>query len=166
MKDFLTPSILAVGAMMREDVPGLLSLLTPFYHFPPLIKQLQSRGGRAYDGETHRRTPLCLGRTDSREKEKERETEGKQEGREDTVWPIDPIVLRPSLLCGHAGRISVSRSGLILVSLAGHLLLKMSKFVHLLSRKRRNEKAENCYVMAPVEFKAPVPLSTTSLWSF
>ncbi len=56
----------------------------------------------------------------------------KQQGRKETVWPIDPIKLRPSLLCGHASRISVSRLGLILVSLAGHLLLRKSKFVHLL----------------------------------
>lgn len=42
MKDsillLLTPSILAVGAMMKEDMPGLL-FLPPFYHFSPLIKQ-------------------------------------------------------------------------------------------------------------------------------
>lgn len=42
MKDSLlllrTPSILAVGAMMKEDVPGLL-FLPPFYRFSPSIKQ-------------------------------------------------------------------------------------------------------------------------------
>lgn len=54
--------------------------------------------------------------------------------REDTVWPIDPISLRPCLLCGLAGRISVPRLRLILVSLAGHLLLSISKLIHLSER--------------------------------
>lgn len=74
--------------------------------------------------------------------------------RENTVWPIDPISLRPCLLCGLAGRISVPRLRLILVSLAGHLLLSISKLIHLLERCQMQRGKKNCHVMEPFEFKA------------
>lgn len=67
------------------------------------------------------------------EKPKELVDREKQEAREDTAWPVDLIRLRPSLLCGHAGRISMSNLGLILVSLERLSLLRISTFVHLLS---------------------------------
>lgn len=70
----------------------------------------------------------------------------KQQGRENTVWNIDPIKLHPSLLCGHSNRISLSRLGLILVSLAGHWLLRMSKLVHLLSCCRLQRKMHKIVV--------------------
>lgn len=66
-------------------------------------------------------------------REKERE-------REDTVRPLDPLRLRPSLLCGLAGRISVSTLWLILVSLAVHLLLNISKLIHLLEDGCRGKR--------------------------
>lgn len=95
---------------------------------------------------------------DLREKEKEAVDREKQEGREDRAWPVDSIKLRPSS-CVATLVISVSRLGLISGSLAGQLLLSISKFLHL--HLAAEEKAQNRYVIAQVELKA----LTTCIWS-
>lgn len=88
----LTASILAAGNVMREDMPCLRSPSRPLYRFSLLIKQWQSRCGRAYDGAVDCRTSHCLRvivGTDLQEKEKGRGGRGgKQEGVEEGAGPL------------------------------------------------------------------------------
>lgn len=139
------------------------SFCRPFVSFFPWLSRLVVEESMMERWTTTDLSSHCLwvtARMDLRAKEKGQQTaRNRREG-----WPIDLIKLHPYLLCGHGGRISVSRLGLILVTQAGHLLQKMSKVVNLLRRCRLQRKRHKIIVvMAPVELKAPCLFNNSPL---
>ena len=80
------------------------------------------------------------------EKEMGQETGTRGEKRGYSIANRSDEMLHPSFPCGRGDRISMSRLGLILVCLAGHLLLRTSKLVCILLCRRLQRKKRKIVV--------------------